>query len=74
MAKSGPKNVNQSSRGSSPTRVVAGGPGHSFTQSPMPGPERTGPPISMKKALAKKSPRGNATGYAGSLKPNVRAR
>jgi hypothetical protein len=74
MAKSGPKNVNQSSRGSSPTRVVAGGPGHTFAQSPMPGPTSPGPPTSMKKALAKKSPRGNATGYAGSLKPNVRAR
>lgn len=74
MAKSGPKNVNQSSKGSSPTRVVAGGPGHSFVQSPMPGPTRTGGPIAMKRALAKKSPRGNATGYAGSLKPNVKPR
>lgn len=74
MAKSGPKNVNQSSRGSSPTHVVAGGPGHTFAQSAMPGPTRTGQPAAMKKALAKKSPRGNATGYAGSLKPNTKAR
>ena len=74
MAKSGPKNVNPSSRGSSPTRVVAGGPGHSFAQQPMPGPEHPGQPIAMKKALAKKGTQGNATGYAGSLKPNVRAR
>ena len=74
MAKIGPKSVNRSSRGSSPTRVVAGGPGHSFKQSAMPGPEHPGQPIAMKKALAKKTSGGNATGYAGSLKPNVKPR
>lgn len=68
MAKSGPKDVNPSSKGSSPTHVVAGGPGHSFAQQPMPGPTSPGQPIAMKKALAKKSPRGNATGAAGTLR------
>lgn len=68
MAKSGPKNVNPSSRGSSPTHVVAGGPGHSFAQQPIPGPTSPGQPIAMKKALAKKSPRGTATGQAGTLR------
>jgi hypothetical protein len=64
MAKIGPKNVNPSSKGSSPTHVVAGGPGHSFAQQPIPGPTSPGQPIAMKKALSKK-PRGGATGYAG---------
>jgi hypothetical protein len=68
MAKSGPKDVNPSSRGSSPTGVVAGGPGHSFAQKPIAGPESSGQPIAMKKALAKKSSRGNATGFAGNVR------
>jgi hypothetical protein len=69
--KLGPKNVNPSSKGKSPTHVVAGGPGGSFSQMPFPGPASPGPPASMRKALAKKSgPRGRATGYAGSLRPN----
>jgi hypothetical protein len=64
MAKSGPKDVNQSSRGSSPVHTSGGGPGHTFAQQPIPGPEHPGPPIAMKKALAKKD-RGGTTGYAG---------
>jgi hypothetical protein len=47
---------------------VAGGPGHSFAQQPIPGPTSPGQPIAMKKALAKKSPRGTATGQAGTLR------
>jgi hypothetical protein len=74
MAKSGPKDVNPSSKGSSPTRVVAGGPGHSFAQQPIPGPEHPGQPTAMKKALAHKGAHGNVTGYAGSLKPAAKAR
>ena len=73
MAKSGPRSVNPSSKGSSPSRVVAGGPGGSFRQQSFPGPASPGPPSSMKKALSKKSSRGGATGYAGSLRPNARA-
>lgn len=69
MAKSGPRDVNPSSKGSSPTGVVAGGPGRSFAQQAMPGPTSPGQPAAMKKALAKKSSHGDATGYAGSLKP-----
>jgi hypothetical protein len=65
MAKSGPKDVNPSSKGSSPSHNVAGGPGHSFAQSPIPGPSSPGQPIAMKKALAKKSPKGPMTGFAG---------
>jgi hypothetical protein len=67
MAKSGPRDVNPSSKGSSPTHVVAGGPGHSFAQQPIPGPTSPGQPIAMKKALAKKASSGKATGYAGTL-------
>jgi hypothetical protein len=64
--KSGPKDVNPSSRGSSPSRNVAGGPGHSFAQQPIPGPTSPGQPIAMKKALAKKGTRGGpATGFPG---------
>lgn len=63
--KPGPKSVNPSSRGSSPSRVVAGGPGASFAQSPMPGPTSPGAPPAMKKALAKKSSGGKGTSFPG---------
>lgn len=65
MTKAGPKDVNSSSRGSSPAHNAAGGPGHSFAQQSIPGPSSPGQPIAMKRALAKKAPHGNATGYAG---------
>lgn len=68
MAKAGPKNVNPSSKGSSPSRNVAGGPGGTFAQSPIPGPTSSGQPIAMKKALAKKSSHGTATGFAGRVR------
>ena len=68
MAKSGPKDVNPSSKGSSPSHNVAGGPGHSFAQQPIAGPASPGQPIAMRKALAKKSPRGAATGFAGTVR------
>jgi hypothetical protein len=32
-----------------------GTPGHSVTQRPIPGPENPGPPIALKRALARKS-------------------
>lgn len=35
--KAGPKNVNPSSKGSSPSHNVAGGPGGTFAQKPIPG-------------------------------------
>ena len=74
MAKSGPKDVNPSSKGSSPSGGVPGAPGRSPGPQRYAGPASSGPPASMRKALAKKSLRGgNATGYAGSLKPNARA-
>ena len=72
MAKSGPKDVDQASRGSSTAYNTGGGPGHSFAQGRIPGSASPGQPIAMKKALAKKS-RGGATGYAGNLKPSTRA-
>lgn len=65
MAKPGPKSVNPSSKGSSPSGLPAGGPGGSFAQKPIPGPTSKGQPPAMKKALAKKSPRGEMTGFAG---------
>lgn len=68
MAKSGPKDVNEASRGSSPTGVSGGGPGVSRPQRPIPGPTSPGQPSAMKKALAKKSQRGTATGAAGTLR------
>jgi hypothetical protein len=68
MSKIGPKNVNPSSKGSSPTHGVAGGPGHSFAQQPFAGPTSSGQPSSMKKALAKKSPKGLATGFPGKVR------
>lgn len=37
------------------TGVVPGGPGKSVAQKPMAGPTNPGQPISMKKALARKS-------------------
>jgi hypothetical protein len=68
MSKIGPRNVNPSSKGSSPTHVVAGGPGHSFAQQPIPGPTSTGQPKSMKKALSKSPQRGMATGFPGKVR------
>jgi hypothetical protein len=68
MSKIGPKNVNPSSKGSSPTNVVAGGPGASFAQRPIAGPASPGQPSAMKKALAKKSPKGMATGFPGKVR------
>ena len=73
MAKSGPRDVAASAKGESPSGGVPGGPGRSFAQKPFAGPEGHGLPASMKKALAKKSTKGAATGYAGSLKSNARA-
>lgn len=70
MAKSGPKNVNPSSKGSSPTHTPAGGPGGTFAQMPVQKPVGGGPPVALKRALTKKAPRGTATGYAGSLRSN----
>ncbi len=40
-------------KGSSPTKVVAGGFGKVMKQGPMPGPTNPGQPIAMKKALSK---------------------
>lgn len=68
MAKSGPKDVMQASRGSNPTGVSGGNPGRSLPQHPIAGPTHPGQPIAMKKALAKKTMRGTATGAAGTLR------
>jgi hypothetical protein len=70
--KSGPKNVNPSSKGTSPSGVVSGGPGFAPGPKPFANPSSPGQPIAMRKALSKK-PRSGATGYAGNLKPNARA-
>jgi hypothetical protein len=68
MAKSGPRDVQASAKGDSPAGNSGGGPGRSFAQKAIPGPERTGQPIAMKKALTKKPVRGTATGAAGTLR------
>jgi hypothetical protein len=54
MAKSGPKNVDQASKGSNPVNNSGGNPGKSMPQKPIPGPTKTGGPVSLKKALARK--------------------
>jgi hypothetical protein len=66
--KSGPKDVDEASRGSSTAFNTGGGPGRSFAQGKIPGPASPGQPIAMKKALARKSSRGTATGAAGTLR------
>jgi hypothetical protein len=67
--KSGPRDVDEASRGSSTAYNTGGGPGRSFAQGKIPGPTSPGQPIAMKRALAKKPARGgNATGAAGTLR------
>jgi hypothetical protein len=53
--KIGPKSVGKSAKGTSPTGMVAGGPGKSFAQKPLAGPTGSGQPIAMRKALARKA-------------------
>lgn len=65
-SKPGMKSVDEASRGSNPSNTSGGHPGKSQPQKPIPGPERTGGPIALKRALAKKTvPGGDATGAAG---------
>jgi hypothetical protein len=55
VRKSGPRDVGASLKGqSSPSRNVAGNPGSSMPQKPIPGPARTGGPIALQRALKKK--------------------
>lgn len=68
MAKSGPRDVQASARGSNPTGVSGGTPGRSVVQQPLAGPTNPGQPTAMKRALAKKPIRGTATGAAGTLR------
>lgn len=68
MAKSGPKDVQASAKGSNPTGVSGGNPGRSIPQKPIAGPEHPGQPVSMRRALSKKPVRGTATGAAGTLR------
>lgn len=68
MAKSGPRDVQASAKGSNPTGTSGGNPGRSLVQHPMPGPTSPGQPIAMKRALTKKPIRGTATGAAGTLR------
>ena len=66
MAKSGPKNVDEASRGDNPAGNSGGHPGGSRPQRAIPGPSSPGQPIAMKKALAKKPIRGGTvTGNPG---------
>lgn len=72
MAKSGKpgmSSVDEASRGSNPAGNSGGTPGKSTPQKPIPGPASTGGPVSLKKALAKKSAKGgDATGFAGTVR------
>jgi hypothetical protein len=71
--KSGPKDVDEASRGTNTANTSGGGPGRSFPQRAVAGPAGSGQPSAMKKALTKKPMRAGTTGYAGNLKPNPRA-
>lgn len=64
--KVGPNSVDPSSKGTNPAGNSGGMPGYSCPQKPIPGPTGSGQPPAMRKALAKKSPRGSdATGNPG---------
>lgn len=67
--KPGMKSVDPASRGSNPAATSGGTPGRSEAQKPIPGPQSTGGPIALRKALAKKRvPGGDATGAAGLIR------
>jgi hypothetical protein len=68
MAKPGASSVNPSSKGSSPSGNVAGNPGRVLPAKAIAGPASPGPPAAMRKALAKKSPHGSATGFPGMIR------
>jgi hypothetical protein len=58
MAKSGPRDVQNELKGAGGRNIVnnsGGSAGASRPQRPIAGPENPGPPISMRKALAKKN-------------------
>lgn len=59
----GPSGTNTVPKGSM-AHNTGGSPGESLAQQPIPGPETTGGPVSMKKALAKK-PLNSGTGVGG---------
>jgi len=63
--KPGPSSVDPASRGSNPAYNSGGMPGYSCPQKPIPGPASTGGPISMRKALAKKSTPSKGTSFPG---------
>lgn len=63
--KSGPFDVNKSSKGSNPANNSPGSPGESYTAKPIPGPASPGQPTAMKKALAKKSTPSRGTNSPG---------
>ena len=64
--KPGASSVMPSAKGSNPAANSGGNPGRSMPQRPIPGPEHTGQPPAMKKALARKSvPGGDVTGFPG---------
>lgn len=54
-SKPGPSSVDQASKGSCPSHNSGGSPGRSVVQMPIPGPESTGGPVALKKALMRKS-------------------
>jgi hypothetical protein len=53
--KPGGTSVDPASKGSNPAKNSGGNPGKSMPQGPIPGATKTGGPVSLKKALAKKT-------------------
>lgn len=65
MAKPGASSVQPSARGRNPASNSGGTPGRSESQRAIPGPEKPGQPIAMRKALAKKAVRDRGNSFPG---------
>lgn len=64
-SKPGASSVMPSARGRNPAGNSGGTPGRSEPQKKIPGPEKTGQPIAMRKALAKKPQRDRGSSFPG---------
>ncbi len=64
-SKPGPSSVDPASKGSSPAGNSGGNPGKSSPQKAIPGSGHSGPPIAMRKALAKKSTADKGRSFPG---------
>lgn len=66
--KPGMKSVMPSAKGSNFAHNSGGMGGYSCEQKPIPGPESSGPPASMRNALTKKSRPDKGTSFPGSVR------